>query len=201
MRRRWRWSERWCPQQVVQAVAVLAAEHLPVGGRLPGLGRVELGLLRLQVTATVAAGDSLWLADRPHHRDPPGLSRDLGGLRVHAELRLGHRSWSATTPSRCCCAAPAWLGPPGGPEMAPCQARPDRRRPGQPQPHPPGPNRLWVTDSTEHPTHEASSTARWSWTPAPVGWSAGQSTPPRPPGWSPTPSAWPSRPGPHRAEP
>ena len=57
-----------------------------------------------------------------------------------------------------------------------------------------GPNQLWVTDITEHPTREASCTARWSWMPARVGWSAGRSRPPRPRPWSPTPSAWPSNP-------
>jgi transposase InsO family protein len=46
-----------------------------------------------------------------------------------------------------------------------------------------GPNQLWVTDITEHPTREGRSTARSYWTPTPAGWSAGRSTHPRPPDW------------------
>jgi hypothetical protein len=66
--------------------------------------------------------------------------------------------------------------------------------------HRDAPNRLWVTDITEHPTREgntpperARSTAAWFWTPTPAASSAGPSTTPRPALWSPTPSPWPSR--------
>ena len=46
-----------------------------------------------------------------------------------------------------------------------------------------GPDQLWVTDITEHPPVKASSTARWCWTPAHDGWSAGRLRPPRPRRW------------------
>jgi putative transposase len=49
-----------------------------------------------------------------------------------------------------------------------------------------GPNQLWVTDITEHPTRQGKVYCAVVPTPTPAGWWAGQSTPRRPPPWSPT---------------
>ena len=54
------------------------------------------------------------------------------------------------------------------------------------------PNRLWVTDITEHPPARASCIAAWSWTPSANAWWAGRWTPASRPTWPPTPSGWPS---------
>jgi transposase len=47
------------------------------GGRLPGPGRVDLGLLRLAGPPAIGPGDPPRLADRPDRPGPPGLSRHL----------------------------------------------------------------------------------------------------------------------------
>jgi len=52
------------------------------------------------------------------------------------------------------------------------------------------PDRLWVTDITEHPTREGKVIAPSSSTPSAGASSAGRSTHPRRPLWSPTPWAW-----------
>jgi putative transposase len=86
---RWSWSERWCPQKAVPGGRGDGRRAHPGRGGLPGLGRVDLGLLRLAVPATLAeAIRHAWLTDRiaEIHQAARGT---YGTLRVHAELRLG----------------------------------------------------------------------------------------------------------------
>lgn len=74
----------------------------PGRGRLPGPGRVDLWLLRLQVPAAIAAGHPPCLADRP---DRPGPGRTPAAPMVRfgsmPSCGWGTGSWSATTPWRC----------------------------------------------------------------------------------------------------
>lgn len=54
------------------------------------------------------------------------------------------------------------------------------------------PNELWLTDITEHPTREARSIARSSWTRSAAAWLAGRSATTRAPRSPATRSGWPS---------
>jgi transposase-like protein len=91
------------------------------GGCLPGLERLDLGLLRLQVTAAVGPGDPPRLAHRPHHQGAPGLIRDLRRSTRARGAAVG--PWDPGRPQRRCPAdAPRWPGrrhrPP---QVASCQ--------------------------------------------------------------------------------
>jgi hypothetical protein len=133
---RWSWSERWCPQKAVPGGRGDGCRRHSSGGGLPGPGRVDLGLLRLQVPAAIAAGHPPCLADRPDPPGAPGLSRDLWCASGPCRAAAGPRDYgrpqrrgaadAPRRPSRRYRAA----------EVAPCQARPDRRRSGRPQLHP-----------------------------------------------------------------
>ena len=117
-----------------------------------------------------------------------------GALRVTAELRHGRGIGAGHNAIGTSCASSASKGC----RRAGCPWREglDRSAPwtGRRVFRRDGPNQLWMTDITEHPTGRASSTAAPCWTPSRGAWSAGRSTAPRPPGWSSTPSGWPPAP-------
>jgi transposase len=104
----------------------------PGRGGLPGPGRVDLGLLRLQVPPAVPAIGSPRLADRPDRRGPPALPwhlrRPAGACRAAPWPRDPGRPQR-----RCPAAAPRRPGRRHRPaQVAPRQARPGRHRPGRP---------------------------------------------------------------------
>jgi putative transposase len=110
-----------------------------------------------------------------------------GALRVHAELRLGRVIVVGHSAVALLMRRAGLAGATGCPKWR--HAKPDQiaadlvdRNFARTEP-----NQLWVTDITEHPPARTSSTARSSWIPSPVEWSAGRSTPRRPRRWSPTP--------------
>jgi hypothetical protein len=132
----------------------MAAEHIPVEVACRGPGCVDLGLLRLAGPPTVAAIDPPCLADRADRRGSPALS------------------WHLRRPPAPCRAA-AWPRDPGRPQGR-CPADAPRRSRRRHWTKPKwrhaidqvaadlvdrnfarsGPNQLWVTDITEHPTRE-----------------------------------------------
>jgi putative transposase len=92
---------------------------------------------------------------RPHRRDPPGLPCHL--RRLAGARRAAGWPWDRGRPRRgraAGCAVPGWPAPPAGPSGAtpsPTRSPPtslDRNFART------GPNQLWVTDITEHPTRE-----------------------------------------------
>jgi len=149
---RWSWCERWCPQTAVPGGHGDGRRAHPDPGRLPGPGRVDLGLLRLAVPATIRAGDPPCLADRSDRRGPPALPGTYGALRVHAELRLGRGILVGHNAVALLMRRASLAGATGRPNWR--HAKPDQvaadlvdRNFARS-----GPNQLWVTDIAEHPT-------------------------------------------------
>jgi putative transposase len=94
------------------------------------------------------------------------------GTSVHAELRLGRGivvGHGAVGLLMCRAGLAGATGRPKWRHAKPDQVAADLvdRRFSRTRP-----NKLWITDSTEHPTREARPTARWCWTRSPAGWSA-----------------------------
>jgi hypothetical protein len=94
----------------------------PGRGRLPGPGRVDLGLLRLAVTAAVGEVDPSRLAHRPDRPGPPALPWRL--RRLAGVCRAAPRPRDRGRPQRRCPAdAPRWPRRGHRPaQVAPCQA-------------------------------------------------------------------------------
>jgi putative transposase len=171
----------------------MAAEHIPVQVACRVLGVSTSGYYAWRSRPPSArAIRHAWLTDLivKVHQDSRGT---YGALRVHAELRLGHGILVGHNAIALLMRRTGLAGATGRPKWRPAKpnqiaaALVDRAFTRT------GPNQLWVTDITEHPTARASSTARSCWTPTPAGWSAGRSTPPQPRRWSPMRWAWPSR--------
>ena len=123
-----------------------------------------------------------------------------GALRVHAELRLGHGIVVGHNAVALLMRRAGLAGATGRPKWR--HATPDQIAADlvDRQFSRGGPNQLWVTDITEHPTREGKlycAVVLDAYSRRVVGWSIDAS---RPPGWSPTPWAWPSRLAPHRPE-
>jgi transposase InsO family protein len=109
-----------------------------------------------------------------------------GACRVHAELRLGRGIVVGHGAAAMLMRRAGLTGTTGRPKWR--HAKPDQIAADlvDRQFLPPGPNQLWVTDITEHPTREGKVYCAVVLDAFPrrvVGWS---STPPRPRRWSPT---------------
>jgi putative transposase len=126
----------------------------PGRGGLPGPGRVDLGLLRLAVPPAIGAGHPPCLVDRPDRRGPPGFSWHL--RRPAGPRRATVGPWDRGRPQR--------HRPANAPRRAGRRQRPAQWRHAKPDQIAAdlvdrnfartGPNQLWVTDITEHPTRE-----------------------------------------------
>jgi putative transposase len=151
----------------------------PGPGGLPGLGRVDLGLLRLAVAAaSQRAIRHAWLTDlivEVHQRS----RGTYGALRVHAELRLGHGVLIGHNAVALLMRRAGLAGATGRPKWR--HAKPDHIAADLVDRHcaRSGPTSCGSPISPSTPRAKASSPARWSWTASPAGWSAGRSTPPR----------------------
>ena len=116
-----------------------------------------------------------------------------GARRVHAELVLGREMTVARCTVELIMRRLGLAGLPGRPRY--------RKFPNTPTAEDlvnrdfarTEPNRLWLTDITEHPTRRARCTARSCLNAFSRPWSVGRSTPRRPRTWSSTCSGWPSR--------
>jgi transposase InsO family protein len=154
MRRRWSWSERWCPQRRFQAVAVMAAEHIPVEVACRVLDVSTSGYYAWRVRPPSArAIRHAWLTDliAEVHQACRGT---YGALRVHAELRLGRGILVGHNAVALLMRRAGLAGATGRPKWR--HAKPDQIAADlvDRQFSRSGPNQLWVTDITEHPTRE-----------------------------------------------
>jgi putative transposase len=151
---RWSWSERWCPKRRFQAVTVMAAEHIPV--------EVACRVLDVSTSGYYAWRSRppsqrsirhAWLTDLivQVHQDSRGT---YGALRVHAELRLGHGIMVGHNAIALLMRRAGLAGATGRPKWR--HAKPDQIAADlvDRQFSRSGPNQLWVTDITEHPTRE-----------------------------------------------
>ena len=151
---RWSWSERWCPQKTVPGGRSDGRRSDPRRGGLPGPGRVDLGLLTpggpahhpngrsatpgsptssSRCTGTLAAPMALFACTRSY-----GWPWDCVGH--NAVALLMRRAGLAGTTGR-----PKWRHAKPDQVAADLVDRKFSRS---------GPNQLWVTDITEHPTRE-----------------------------------------------
>jgi transposase InsO family protein len=151
---RWSWSERWCPQRRFQAVAVMAAEHIPV--------EVACRVLGVSTSGSYASRSRprsqrsvrhAWLTDlivEVHQRS----RGTYGALRVPAELRLGRGILVGHNAVALLLRRAGLAGVTGRPKWR--HAKPDQVATDlvDRQFFRTEPNQLWVTDSTEHPTSE-----------------------------------------------
>jgi putative transposase len=169
--------------------------RLPSAALLPGAGGLGVRLLRLAEPTTVAADDPPRLADRGDQAGPCRLRADYGSRRVQAERTLGR----GITVGFHAVELPVAPGRPAGRHRSPQFRRGLRpeatagdlvnRQFGRS-----GPNQLWVTDITEHPTGEGKLSCAVvldACSRRVVGWSI-DATRPRP--WSPTRWGWRSSP-------
>lgn len=131
-----------------------------------------------------------WLTDqiRAVHTASRGT---YGALRVHAELTLGLGLQVGHNQIEMLMARAAIKGLPGNRRARARHETPTAGDLVERMFTREAPNRLWVTDITEHRTSRASCTARSCWTRSPGESLAGRSTPARPRRWSPMLSAWP----------
>jgi putative transposase len=176
----------------------MAAEHIPVQVACRVLDVSTSGFYAwLSRPPSARAIRHAWLTDRivEVYRASRGT---YGALRVHAELRLGHRIVVGHNAVALLMRRAGLAGATGRPTWR--HAKPDQvaadlvdRNVTRTEP-----NQLWVTDITEHPPARGRSTARWFWMPSPVGWSAGRSTPRPRRRWRPTHWAWRSTGASHR---
>jgi transposase InsO family protein len=151
---RWSWSERWCPQRRFQAVAVMAAEHIPVEVACRVLDVSTSGYYAWRVRPPSArAIRHAWLTDliAEVHQACRGT---YGALRVHAELRLGRGILVGHNAVALLMRRAGLAGATGRPKWR--HAKPDQIAADlvDRQFSRSGPNQLWVTDITEHPTRE-----------------------------------------------
>jgi putative transposase len=126
----------------------------PGRGRRPGPGRVDLGLPRLAGPApSQRTIRHAWLTDLivKVHQDSRGT---YGALRVHAELRLGHGIVVGHNAIALLMRHAGLAGVTGRPKWR--HAKPDQIAADlvDRQFTRSGPNKLWVTGITEHPTRE-----------------------------------------------
>jgi transposase InsO family protein len=162
----------------------MMAREAAGAGLLPGAGGLGVRLLRLAEPAALGPGDPACLADRCHPPVHTDSRQTYGSRRIHAELTLGRGISVGFHAVELLMRRAGLQGVTGRPRYR-RGLRPEAtaRDLVQRQFARTGPDQLWVTDITEHPPVKASSTARWCWTPAHDGWSAGRLRPPRPRRW------------------
>jgi putative transposase len=165
----------------------MAAEHIPVEVACRVLDVSTSGYYAWRFRPPSARSiRHAWLTDLivKVHQDS---YRTYGALRVHAELRLGRGVVVGHNAVALLMRRAGLAGATGRPKWR--HAKPDQVAADLVDRHfaRPGPNQLWVTDITEHPTREGKlycavvldAYSRRGW--------AGRSTHPRPQRWSPTP--------------
>jgi HTH-like domain len=134
---------------------VVAAEAIPVQVACPGGGLVDLGLLRLAAATAVGPRDPPRLADQPGRRLHQRSRGTYGARRVHAELRLGHQVVVGHGAVESLMRRAGLEGVTGRPKFR-RGLRPEATATDlvQRQFTRTGPDQLWLTDITEHPTRE-----------------------------------------------
>jgi hypothetical protein len=173
------WSERWCPQKAVPGGRGDGRRTDRGRGRLPGVGRVDLGLRRLAISPAVQAGDPPCLADRSDRRGPPALSRHLRGASGACRAAAWPRGRGRPQRRALLLRRAGLAGATGRAKWR--HAKPDQIATDLVERNfaRTGPNELRVTDSTEHPTREGKVYCAVVLEPTRDGWSAGRSMPRR----------------------